>query len=362
MRRQRPTPAARGFRASDWMRIFSMILLLAVLYMLWDWARDPTVWRFFAEEPGAAVAGAGQGGEAEAEPAGVPAPAPEPAAAGPTDEDPEQRTAIVEEFQAVTDKTLQIQPEEMFAYRRVLDWVLHQPASVMRKRARTDLTFNDFMLSPDKLRGALVEMVLNARLVRECDLRAVDGGDLYEVWGFTTDSGSWLYSTIVVGIREGMPVGSRVDERVRFVGYFFKLQGYHEASAKPRSPPLVAPMFIGRLIWIHSPAPAKRTFDASWSLILLAVFGLLIVAQVAWLVLRPRRRRSGLKTGAEPRPGTAPIEQWFERAEQGTAPIPDDPQSESTTLDESSRRDPDDEGDGNAGPRHQLDGGAAGEG
>jgi len=336
-----------------------MILTLAVLYMLLDWARDPNVWRWFADE---------QGGE---EPAGLEAfhaeqpaaqgqagpqePAAEPAAKGPTDEDPEEQTAIREEFQAITDRKLQINPEEMFAYRRVLQWVLNQPASLMRKRARKDLTFNEFMLSPDKYRGALVELVLNAGLVTECDLRSPDGSDLYELWGHSVDSGSWLYDTVVVNLPEGMPVGRRINERVRFVGYFFKLQGYHEASAKPHAPPLSAPMFIGRLIWIRPEPPAPSAWNATWALVAVGGFALVVVLQLAWLFFGPRRRKPRIRPVGEPKPGALSINDWIEQAGEGTAPASDEPEETPPSPDPGADRGGNGEGKGELFS-HPLDG------
>lgn len=319
-----------------------MILMLAVLYMLITRARDPNVWRWLANESGAVeeaddaaspsakpvAAAAEPGAEAPAQPAPEKPPA-EPAATGPTDEDPEEQAAIEEEFLAITDKTLQINPEEMFAYRRVLQWVVNQPISVMRKRARKDLTFRDFVTSPNKHRGALVELVINAGLITECDLRAADGSALYDVWGYAADSGSWLYDTVVVNLPEGMPVGHRVTERVRFVGYFFKLQAYHEAGAKPRAPALVAPMFIGRLIWIRPEPPSPSSWNATWAMVLIGGFALVVVLQLAWLFVRASRRKSRIRPLGEPRPGSLEIDAWIEGAEQGES-LPGDemPQGE----------------------------------
>jgi hypothetical protein len=216
----------------------------------------------------------------------------------------------------------------MFAYRRVLQWVVNQPASVLRKRARADLTLDDFMRMPDKYRGALVNIVLNARMVRPCDMRASDGTDLYEVWGFRDDSGPWPYDTVVLGLPEGMPSGPRIMEQVRFVGYFFKLQGYHEAGAKPHDPPLAAPMFIGRLIWIKPNEPAKTSFDASWGLMILAGFIVLLLVQLGWLALRPRRRRSTIQPLTKPKPGALNVDQWLASAESGKAPPEEAPESD----------------------------------
>lgn len=330
MRRHSRLPPPRGFRTSDWMRILSMLLLLAVLYMLIVRARDPNTWRWFAAETNAdAVA------DAPAEPNSQPKaanqtteqPGPELAAKGPTDEDPEEQAAIHDEFQAITDKTLQIQEEEMFAYKRVVQWVVNQPIALMRRRARKDLTFNDFMLSPDKHRGALVELVLDAKMVRNTEYQATDGSDLYEIWGVTTESGAWLYCAIAVGLPEGMPVAARINERVRFVGYFFKLQGYHEANAKPHAPPLAAPMLIGRVIWIQTPPPPREQWDASWTLWAAAAFVLVIGLQFLWLLARPKRRRSSIRPVSQPKTAPISLDEWLEKPEKAIDSLGDEPQA-----------------------------------
>jgi hypothetical protein len=319
------------------MRLSSMILLAACLYLLWDWARKPGTWAWFAAEPNAAAPAQpnppsrpGSQPAMEPEPAvpvadtkaSPPAPTSSRQAANvaasddPTDEDPEERTAAAEEFQAITDKTLEIQPEEMFAYGRVVRWVCNQPASAMLKRARADLTFNDFMRSPDRCRGALVELTLNARMVRPCDMVAPDGSELHEVWGFTTASGAWLYDTIVVDLPKGFPAATTIEERVRFVGYFFKLQGYHERGARPNAPPLEAPVLIGRLIWTQPSAPAPTAFHASWGWMILAAFAVLMALQLAWMILRSNRPRSTIRRVGMPTATGPAIDGWFDRAEQ----------------------------------------------
>lgn len=304
------------------MRILSMLLLLAVLYMLIVRARDPNTWRWLAADTSPdAVADAPADPHSQPEAAAnrPDQPDPELVPKGPTDEDPEERAAIHDEFQAITDKTLQIQEEEMFAYKRVVQWVVNQPISLMRRRARKDLTFNDFMLSPDKHRGALVELVLDAKMVRATEYRATDGSDLYEIWGVTTDSGAWLYAAIVVGLPEGMPTATRINERVRFVGYFFKLQGYHEANAKPHAPPLAAPMLIGRVIWIQTPSPPREHWEAWWTVLAVAGFVLVIGLQLLWLVVRPKRRRPGVRPVLHARPAATSLDAWFDQAEEAAA-------------------------------------------
>ena len=72
----------------------------------------------------------------------------------------------------------------MKSYKRILQWVRHQPYALLQKRARTDLMFNDFYNNPDKHRGQLVALDLNVRRVLKYDL---EGQPVYEVWGWTTN-------------------------------------------------------------------------------------------------------------------------------------------------------------------------------
>jgi len=286
------------FRSSEWLRLGSMLAMLAVVFLLMTRLRDPDTVRAINAllKPGPEARDAPQPAPAQA----PPAEAAEPEPAGPTDEDPEQIEEIRNEFQVVTDGTEAIQREEMIPYNRIVQWVYSQTASRMRQRARTDPEFNDFMQSPDKHRGELVELVLNARLVR----RSAGPPDyplpLYEVWGPSPQSGSWLYAAIAVNLPEGMPVGRYVNERVRFVGYFFKLQGYQPEHAKPNDRPLVAPLLIGRMIWIkpqHDPAQAPDWFGqwaqgvAGWLLWGGLLAAVAVTVAVAWVVGRGRRPR-----------------------------------------------------------------------
>jgi hypothetical protein len=147
---------------------------------------------------------------------------------------------------------------------------------------------------------------------------------LYEVWGHSVDSGSWLYSFVVANLPEGMPVGRRVNERVRFVGYFLKLQGYHEAGAKPRAAPLSAPMFIGRLIWIRPEPPAPSAWNATWALVLVGGFALVVVLQLAWLFFGPKRRKPRIRPLGELKPGTLAVDEWINQTDEGDGPAHDD--------------------------------------
>ena len=236
---------------------------------------------------------------------------PLPAPGGPADQDPEELEAIQEEFQAVADAKLSIGPEEMPAYNRLLQWVQNQTLSEMRRRAKKDLAFTQFYQSPDKYRGQLFELELNVRRILKYTHNDLT---LYEVWGWTAESRSWPYVGVAIDLPKGMPIGPDVYETATLVGYFFKMQGYIEAGAKPRAAPLQAPLFVGRLIWHPAAEPQVRRSDWSWGLFLLA--GFLVFLIIRWgLLLWGSRRRLYEPSIVPAKPGGNPVEDWLANVE-----------------------------------------------
>lgn len=327
MRTRRSPHPQSLFRGSEATRLMGAIFLLALVGMLIYRTRDPAMWTWLADDSSAAEVSATEASNGPAESGGKEAPSSPataqqtPLVSGPTDEDPDEAAAIAEEFQALSDGSLSTQTEEMPAYERVVRWVTRQPAEVLRKRARKDLLFTHFMQFPDKYRGKLVQLDLNVRRVVDMEENR-EGVHLHEACGWTSESRAWLYWTAVVDYPKDMPVGPNVWERAIFVGYFFKLQGYHEGGAKPNAPPLKAPLFIGRLIW--QPAPVKpESHDGPWLLLALGVFAVVVVGgQVAYMATRRRRRAvravPGTSLGAEPKDD---LEQWLSKGP--TINIPD---------------------------------------
>jgi len=283
------------FRGTELPRLLTMVVLLGVVGLLMANARHPACWQWLVEK----------------QPAAQPVEPPRPAAAktaavppggpvtpGPSDEDPEQRVDSAEEFQAVTDGTIGIQPEEMLAYWRLLLWTEHQSFDMLQRRARGNVFFTELMQFPDRYRGRLVTLDLNVRRVLAYDLEDTPLGKLrlYELWGFTEESKAWLYVAVTAHLPEGMAVGPDVYERVRLTGYFFKLQGYFEAGAKPRAPALRAPLLVGRLTRYAPPTIAQPApQDDLWTGAIVAAACLLLgglVGMQAWHRRRVARRET----------------------------------------------------------------------
>jgi hypothetical protein len=278
------------FRGTEFPRLLTMITLLGVVGMLIVQARNPAHWKWLAQE------------QAAPNPAAEP---PRPAAAkatdvpqggavspGPTDEDPEQRADSTEEFQAVTDGTIGIQPEEMLAYWRLLLWTEHQSLDMLQRRSRGNVFFTELMQFPDKFRGRLLTLDLNVRRVLAYDLDDTPLGKrrLYELWGFTEESKAWLYVAVTAHLPKGMAVGPEVEERVRLTGYFFKLQGYFEAGAKPRAAALRAPLLVGRLSRFAPPTVGQPSpQDDLWTAAVVVGACLVLAAAVGMQLWSGRR-------------------------------------------------------------------------
>ncbi len=334
-----PKPS-RMFRGSELPRLLAGLLMLALLLLLFNRLRNPDMWTWFAPNaPSSTAAGKTEDAKgsptaaairaATDEPQSTPrstgqtrektpseSPPPRDLDKEATDQDPDEAREAAMEYQAITDGTLELQREEMVHYNRIVRWVQNQSFDTLLHRARSDLIFRQLYQSPDKYRGKLVALDLNVRQVLDVG-ESENGVQLWEVVGWTTESNAWLYWTIVLDLPKGMPTGPNVSERARFVGYLFKLQGYHEAGAKPNAPPLKAPLLIGRLEWKPAEAAASgdTASETTWGLVLLAVVGALIGLRFVYGALRRRPRTMDARV-RDPSTGTAvPIETWLDRQE-----------------------------------------------
>lgn len=316
------------FRGAELPRLMTAIVMLGVLAMLIVQTRDPRTWQWLVkDQEGAPEEGVAVHGRLppETRPGDRIAAVRSQASAaprGPTDLEPEERDAANEEFQAITDRTLGLSPEEMPAYWRLLKWVEHQNLDALQRRAKSDLVFNDFIQSPDDYRGELVRLDLNVRRVLGYDAGENDLGikRLYEVWGFTTESQAWLYVGVTAHLPPEMPTGADIEERATFYGYFLKLQGYHEAGAKPNAPPLAAPLLVGRMIWRYAPSPraARNETSATWFLLGGAIVAILLAVRLASVFLFSRRRRPAIRDRV--RLPTEGIETWLDETSQDESP------------------------------------------
>jgi hypothetical protein len=329
MRRVRDRRLATFFRGSELPRLLTLVVMLGVLVLLMDLARDPKTWRWLAPDE--------QVAQVEPQPGGQP-PAvddAQPAAEGPSDEDPLERDAAREEFQAVADKA-PLRGEEMPAYWRLMAWTLRQPAGDLQKRADKNVTYQDLWHQPDKWRGKLLEIPVHLqRTLTVNDPVENDLGlkSLYEAWGWNSNSQPYSYWMVLPQLPPGMPRGEKILEEATFVGYFLKLIPYEDREGKTRATPLL----IGRLIWHPMPDnPLARRDEWTWTWYIAAA--LFVLFAVRWgLVFLGRTK---------PRPATEPAS-GDDRAVQSWLEGDDSPPSDPIT-DDQSPFDPDDD---EAGPK-----------
>ncbi len=342
------------FSGGEMLRLLSMITMLVVIAMLMSRARDPSVWRWLASDEAAepesnaaepmtaeasshaADAKAPSATAASATPAqspgdsttGVDSPSPAPGLAALTDQDGEEWDAFKEEALALDDFTFFFQREEMEAYDRLVRWVLRQTFEGMWQRAgqeRGKVTFNDFVQHRKQLRGKLVRLDLHLRRVLKMPEKTRDGAELYEAWGYTTQSGGWLYSVVIVDKPNDLPVGELIQEDVRVAGYFLKMLSYHSALSKPGDKPLYAPVLVGRVLRVKPPAPPPS--ETAWvaqsptaKVLGLLLFGVFVVAIVGWqlasVLLRTRKRHGSMREieRQTPRSGPLAVDEWLDRA------------------------------------------------
>jgi hypothetical protein len=314
------------FRGNELMRLMTMVVMLGVLLLLIFRSRDPSTWAWLVgddravQKRSAAPPEVNPNNEIQSEPT-------MPALAGPTDLDPEESEAIAEEFQAVADGKLSIQPEEMPSYNRLLRWVGNQTLSEMRSRAKKDFVYTQFYQSPEKYRGQLFEMELNVRRILKYTHNDLT---LYEVWGWTAESRSWPYVGVVLDLPKGMPIGPDVYETATLTGYFFKMQGYQPADAKPNAAALQAPLFIGRLIWHKDTISQKQSSDWSWGLYILAGFVIFLI--IRWGLFLHGQRRGSYSAPTVQKVSENPVDEWLANVESGDSAKKNDDDADSKTT------------------------------
>jgi hypothetical protein len=317
-------------------RLLMLVLMLMLVAVLMFRARDPRMWSLFggddvdvrlvetADNPPArpvpsareplrlALAGANpevdagpekvdavtQDAEKEDAEQGAPSETPPIDEAPPPDEDPEQQGALAEEMTAVADNTFN-QPEEMFAYYRLLRWEMAQSAEQLQAKAIQNPRYGDFFQRPEFYRGKLVEFQLRVRRVllhedlEKDNLAGVDR--VWELIGYNDTSGQNFYMCVTDKLPEKMSYGEKVVEDGRFVGFFFKLMRYEDQQGKNRA----IPVFIGKFIW-DPPIPQKATPEAQmreiyWVLVAAAVLGAFLVGRWAVRAMNPSTGRSSMR-------------------------------------------------------------------
>lgn len=258
-----------------------------------------------------------------------------PTATGPTDEDDAEADASIEDFDYVFDKATSIHPEEHDAYERITRWVINQPFARLAARAMPkNPTWGALVTDPQEFRqpGKIYNFVVHLRMALKFDTKLPirneddphDPVTLYEMWGTTDESPSRLSYFLVYDPPAGLPLGKEVHEDVRFVGYFFRVQGYEPAGAALNSPLQLAPSFIGRIAWTpRQPGGVVSAAELPWLYILVGVVVLILALWLGYLLLGRRSRNVAYLATDLPPPPELQVENWLNRIEAGQQPDSD---------------------------------------
>ncbi|HEY2147211.1 MAG TPA: hypothetical protein VGH32_04695 [Pirellulales bacterium] len=371
----------RLFRGAEFTRLMTMVVMLFVIGIMIVRARDPDTWKWLVSKPGHADQVVGQGSDADrppqekvpplvppAAPSTTPtdkavaaarestatnstmpqpaAPAEKPAAAalpalkippatGPTDEGDFEAGAAIEDFDYVTDSSLALHQEDYPAYKRITRWVVNQPYERLAARAAgKNPAWGAFVTNPQDFRepGKVFSFVVHLRMSLKFDTKLdIDDDDdphepvtLYELWGNTDESPSRLSYFLVYDPPAGLPLGKDLREDVRFVGYFFRVQGYEPAKAKLDSKMQLAPTFIGRIAWkARWPGNIVESSELPWLFILVGGAVVLLAAWMGYLLLGRRSRNVAYLAANLPPPPELQIENWLDRVDAGQPPVDD---------------------------------------
>ena len=269
-------------------RIASLILAVAVLWMLYERMRDPATWRMFAnEEP------ATQSVEPSEK---VPHKVKETVVPGLNHKNEEELAAAQRNFEYVIDRA-PLKPREMDAYWRLMAWSRTEPLADLEKQARRDVPFTQLWEQPERYRGQPIRLRFHARRVLEWDKAENSHGinKDYEAWGSTDESSSFPYVVVFPELPEGLSLGEKIRHEIVFVGYFLKIMSYTDKLGKTRG----APLLVGRARLVATPLSTSTKSDSSTILIAALVCGAMLMGSFIWMGMRPRKKSTVMTLPSE---------------------------------------------------------------
>jgi len=296
MRRRRVRPFGTSIPAS---RGFTMLIGLAVLWVLFDTMRQPSHWSWLAADEGeVASASVGPTAPGEKPAASQPPTLQETVVPGPNDLDPAVKAEFDAREELITDMT-KLRPREMLAYWDLLRWSRTQSFAELEQRARRDPVLTQIWEEPKKHRGHPFRLKLHVRRVLEWESDPTQNPlgvtKVYEAMGWTDESRSLPYTIVFLEKPPQLPIGSEVVADVEFVGYFLKISAY-TAYDSIRGTPLL----MGRVRMV--PAPRIRPAEGLGPLQIggLFVAGLFGLGLVLWFIPRKKRPVRSLAMSSSP--------------------------------------------------------------
>jgi hypothetical protein len=189
----------------------------------------------------------------------------------------------------VTDeKPIQSDALEVEAYAQTLVLAHTTDTAALEKAARSDLTFVQLFHEPARYRGEIVRIKGRLKRVRRYNdppekARQAGVSHVYEGWLFNDDFGANPVCCVFTDLPEGLRVAETMEERVEFVGYFFKRYRYKAGDTPKPNQWRDAPLLIGRFASV-TPVRDGATSE-NWGRSLGSIFFALIGGSAAGVVL-----------------------------------------------------------------------------
>jgi hypothetical protein len=285
MRRHQVRPYGQSINSS---RTLSLLMSLALIWMLYSWVRQPATWAWLAENNDEPVHVANIP-HVEVTPGAIPAGVKEEKeniVPGPNDLDPAQMKEFKAKLELLTDRA-PLRIREMGLYWKLMEWSRTEPFKKLESRADATSAFAQLWDQPARYRGKLIRLRMHVRRVLVDTDPENDLGlkKVYNIWGWTEDSKSFPYVVIVPELPPGLRVGPDVRGEVVFVGYFFKIFPY-EAFDVARG----APMLIGRVRAASRPVAAEPINSPTTWILVASFVGIAILGGIAISYLITFRR------------------------------------------------------------------------
>ena len=230
-----------------------MLVGLAVLWMLYDTARDAGTWTWLAAQnhdskenqpdlaSGTPTVGSATAFENET------------VVSGPNDRVPAEQERFRTYSGLVKDRT-ELMRREMASYWQLMAWSRTESFSKLHGRARVEPNFSEFWEDPDRFRGVPIRLKLNVRRIIQYDAPKNDVGvaEVFEAWGYTDNSKSYPYVVVFPDKPEGLATGADTESEVLFTGYFLKIMAYTAYDKR-----LAAPLLVGKVRMMGANSGAK---------------------------------------------------------------------------------------------------------
>ncbi len=234
MRRRAIRPFGASMPPTRWL---SALLMLGIVWMIYDRSRDPRLWQWIEESKSSDVTTSIPAAPVAA------TPEQETLVEGPDDRDEDSVKELNDRLYFVTDRA-QLRKREMLAYWQLMAWSRAQPLKEFEKRANPEPAFTQLWEEPAKFRGKPIRLRLHLKRVLKYDAPENPLGltTVYEAWGWTDESKSFPYVLVLPELPPGIPLGNDIQGEVVFTGYFLKIMSYTAYDAKRG-----APLLIGRM-------------------------------------------------------------------------------------------------------------------